>query len=205
VNDPSSFRERALTTLARAAVPLAIAILCVLFALGGDGARELFRYERTALAAGELWRLATGHLVHLSPGHTALNVTALAIIALLFDAVLDSLDWLVAASVSAFAIDAGLYVLNPEVSWYVGLSGALHGILVTGALALAVARIRFGLILLALVVAKIGWELWRGPLPFSELTSGGPVVTEAHLYGALGGALAFAALHWIRGSRIASL
>jgi rhomboid family GlyGly-CTERM serine protease len=174
-------------------------------ALGGDVARELFRYDRAALADFELWRLATAHLVHLSIGHTALNVIALAIIALLFDSVLDSLDWIVAAAMSALAIDLGLYAASPEVAWYVGLSGALHGIMVAGALTLAIARSRFGAIMLVIVVAKIAWEHFAGPVPFSELTSGGPVVTDAHLYGAVGGAVACVALRLIRGPRIASL
>jgi rhomboid family GlyGly-CTERM serine protease len=141
----------------------------------------------------------------LSAGHTALNVIALAIVALLFDSVLDSVDWIVATSMSALAIDLGLYAASPEVAWYVGLSGALHGIMVAGALVLAIARSPFGAILLLVVVAKIAWEHFAGPLPFSELTSGGPVVTDAHLYGAMGGAVAGAALYLIRGSRIASL
>jgi rhomboid family GlyGly-CTERM serine protease len=196
---------RVRTRLARAAAPLAIAVVCIVMSLGADGARELFRYDRSALVDFELWRLATAHLVHLSIGHTALNVTALAIIALLFEAALDSFDWIVAVLLSALAIDVGLYVFSPEVAWYVGLSGALHGIMVAGALALVRARSRLGAILLVLVVAKIMWEHWAGPLPFSELTSGGRVVTEAHLYGAVGGAVAYAVLYAIRGSRIASL
>jgi membrane associated rhomboid family serine protease len=77
--------------------------------------------------------------------------------------------------------------------------------MVAGALAFVVAGSRFGAILVLIVVAKIVWEHFAGPLPFSEFTSGGPVVTEAHLYGAVGGAVASAALHLIRGSRIASL
>ena len=46
-----------------------------------------------------------------------------------------------------------------------------------------------GFILLLLLVAKISWEQFSGPVPGSELTSGGPVVVDAHLYGALGGVL----------------
>jgi rhomboid family GlyGly-CTERM serine protease len=197
--------ERTLRRLRGAAAPLGIAILCIALSLGGDAARELLRYERTALTDLELWRLVTAHFVHLSFGHTMLNVTALAIIAVLLDSVLDSLDWIVATSVAALAIDVGLYWLAPQVAWYVGLSGVLHGILTTGALVLAAARDRFGVIILVLIAAKIAWEQWAGPLPFSELASGGPVVTEAHLYGAFGGVVAFGALHGVRGPRVAPL
>src|ERR1700746_1774855 len=41
--------------------------------LGGDAGRELLRYDRAALAAGQWWRLLTAHLVHLDFDHAALN------------------------------------------------------------------------------------------------------------------------------------
>ena len=43
--------------------------------------------------------------------------------------------------------------------------------------------------MLLAVVGKIVWEQVVGPMPFSESTSGGPVLVDAHLYGAVGGLL----------------
>ena len=72
------------------------------------------------------------------------------------------------------------------------MSGLLNGLLAAGLLP----RLRLGKInvetgvLALLLVAKISWEQFGGALPGSESTSGGPVIVDAHLYGALGGVLA---------------
>jgi len=198
-NRPAGFPRSAL--LRRWAVPLGIALLCIALSLGGDIARELGRYERVALAEGEVWRLVAAHLVHLGAGHVALNLAALGILVLLFDGVLDGTAWAASAGASALAIDAGLYWLAPDVDWYVGLSGVLHGIVAAGSIGLIAARAPSGYALLLLVTAKLAWEQWAGPLPHSELMSGGPVVVAAHLYGAAGGAVAFVLLAMVRRHR----
>jgi rhomboid family GlyGly-CTERM serine protease len=182
-------------------VPLGIALLCVVLSLGGDTLRELARYERNELLEGEIWRLVSGHLVHLGTGHTILNLSALGILVWLFDEVLDNVDWAFVMLASALGIDVGLYWFASEVDWYVGLSGVLHGVMIAGSLKLLAARAPIGLLLLVLTLGKLAWEQWGGPVPFSELTSGGPVVIEAHLFGALGGVAGLALSMLVRRAR----
>jgi rhomboid family GlyGly-CTERM serine protease len=97
--------------------------------------------------------------------------------------------WVAITAVTFATMDIGFWFLNPELYWYVGMSGLLHGLLVAG----IVTRLRNidaeTAILLLLLVGKITWEQFSGPVPGSESTSGGPVIVDAHLYGALGGAL----------------
>ena len=50
--------------------------------LAGDAGREALRYDRTALAAGQWWRLLTAHFVHLDFDHAALNSLGLLLRAL---------------------------------------------------------------------------------------------------------------------------
>ena len=57
-------------------LPITIAALILLAAIGGDTVRLAGRYEREAVLDGELWRLVTGHLVHLGWSHTVLNLAA---------------------------------------------------------------------------------------------------------------------------------
>ena len=74
-------------------------------------------------------------------------------------------------------------------AWYVGLSGLLHALLAAGIVA-RLGNINAEMAILAtLVIAKLAWEQFSGPLPGSELTSGGVVIVDAHLYGAAGGVL----------------
>ena len=82
------------------------------------------------------------------------------------------------------AIDAGLWLCDSTVQWYVGSSGVLHGLMAAGAFAHLRRREPDGWVLLGLLVAKLVWEQRVGPLPLA----GGVVVVDAHLYGVIGGA-----------------
>ena len=163
--------------------------------------RELGRYQRDAIENGEYWRLVSGHLVHLGLGHLWPNLVALVIIGALFEDVFDNADWWRASLASAAAIDLGLYRFDPNVLWYVGLSGVLHGFVAAGALALLLRRQTLGAVLAIGLGAKLAFEQIVGPVPFTAASVGGPVVVAAHLYGAVGGALAEAAARVVRRSR----
>lgn len=191
---------------ARSAIlPVVLLGLCTALAAAGDPARDLLRYEREAVAAGQWWRLATAHVVHLGWSHLAMNMLALGLLAVLFDDVFSLRDWVLAALASMLAIDVGLYAFRPEVSWYVGLSGVLHGLLLAAALRLASQRSAVGFVLVAGVVFKLIWEQNAGPSALSASWAGGPVIVDAHLFGAAGGALAHAAGTAVRGRRSAPL
>jgi rhomboid family GlyGly-CTERM serine protease len=166
--------------------------------LGGESVRSLARYERAGLEAGEIWRLATAHVVHLGWGHLLPNLLALGLIGGIFNDVLKARDWALIAAASATAIDIGLYFLDPNIDWYVGLSGVLHGFVAGGALALLLTRQSFGLLLGVGLAAKLAFEQAIGPLPFSSAAAGGSVVVAAHLYGSVGGLAAYAATHLMR-------
>lgn len=189
------------------AVPGALALASVALALGGEPVRLLARYDRSAVAEGELWRLLTGHLVHLGWGHLSMNLIALAALTLLFVRALGPGQWLSLAASAALAIDVGLYLNEPSVAWYVGLSGLLHGLWAGGALQeLPDPRSRpIGLVLLLSLLAKLGWEWLEGPVPFTAESAGGPVIVAAHLYGALGGLVWFVADRIVHGLRLRQL
>lgn len=170
-----------------------IAAMVVLSALGGDAARVLLRYQRDAvLDAGEYWRLLTAHLVHLSYAHAALNLAGLAVIAALFPRHFSARGWLAIAVASVALIDAGFVWNEPQLEWYAGLSGVLHGALAAGAVAWWRSESRvWAAALTAVLAGKLIWEQWVGALPLSGDI---PVIVDAHLYGAIGGALAAVAM-----------
>jgi len=164
----------------------------VLVSLGGESWREALRYERAAVLHGEYWRLITGHLVHGTTQHLVLNVLGLGVIAALFPREFSLGGWLFIAALSMAVIDLGFVLWEPQLEWYVGLSGVLHGVLAAGAIAWWRHESKgFALALTAILTAKLAWEQWRGALP---LSGDMPVIVDAHLYGAIGGALAAAVL-----------
>jgi rhomboid family GlyGly-CTERM serine protease len=167
----------------------AVAVVGFLLELGGDSVRDALAYERAAIGAGQLWRLVSAHFVHLGWSHLVLNLAGLALVAWLVGHTFSWQRWLYVGLASIAAIGAGFWFLDPGLDWYVGLSGLLHGLLVAGLVAGIARRDREALILAAFVLAKLAWEQAAGPLPGSESTSGGAVIVDAHLYGAIGGVL----------------
>lgn len=174
--------------------PLAIALCAILIGLVGTDADLWLRFDRAAILDGQLWRLLTGNLVHLGWPHLAMNLAGLALIWLLVGHLFTSRQWIWVAIICGLGVSGGLLAFNPELLWYVGLSGVLHGFLISGCLADLRTGHRGAWLLLILVWAKLIWEQTAGPLPGSEATAGGAVVVDAHLYGALAGILAVAIL-----------
>jgi rhomboid family GlyGly-CTERM serine protease len=161
------------------------ATLLLLPQLGGEALKLAWRYERGAIAAGQWWRFATCHLVHLDAIHALLNAVGLALLWSLFARSHAWWQWLLAIGASMAAIGAGFWFISTQLVWYVGASGVLHGVFACGCIALIRQRDRIGVIAAVIFTGKLAWEQWRGPLPFE---SADLVVTVAHLYGAIGGA-----------------
>jgi len=163
---------------------LAAVALFLLPEIDGAAARDALSYQRAALAEGQWWRLLTAHFVHLDLEHAALNAMGLVLMWALFARDYPPLRWLAIYLGTALTVSAGLWWFSPEVAWYVGASGALHGVMTAGTLAHLRRGDLDGWILAIFIVVKLGYEQLAGALPFA----GSPdTVVDAHLYGAIGG------------------
>lgn len=167
----------------------ALLLPCLALAAADGAAQRLLGYNRTAILAGQWWRLFTGNFVHLGPGHLAEDMAGLVLLWLLFEDVLAGWRTVAVVCLGAVAVGLGLLLGNPGLEWYAGISGALDTLWTAGAIALLHRRDRFGWALAALLGAKLAYEQLFGALPFSSFTTGGPVIVDAHLYGAFAGAL----------------
>ncbi len=179
-------------------VPGTVVLVALALMLSGDSGREWLRFDRPGIAAGEAWRLLTGHFVHLGASHTLLNLAGLVLVWILVGRAYVWQQWLWVMAVTMAAIDLGLWFGSPQLEWYVGLSGLLHGMLAAGIIAGLADRSSEAMILAIVVIGKLAWEQFAGPLPGSEATSGGAVIVDAHLYGVLGGTAVAAALIRVR-------
>jgi rhomboid family GlyGly-CTERM serine protease len=176
-----------------------VAAACVIFAWPQLG--EIMIYRRTALQAGEVWRLWTGHLVHFSGSH------------LLLDAVIFAgggiwLEWVAPRLARWFfllapaVISIALYVREPAMEWYAGLSGMDVGVLVL----LALWQLRpeteeprwFWIGVLLLVALKVFIEATSGRSLVAEFAPGARVVPLAHVGGVVCALVAFVAARRFR-------
>ena len=160
---------------------------------GGPGILALLAYERSPILRGEVWRLFTTYVVHAGIGHLLWNLAATGLVWLAVGRAFHARTWLAAAVAVALGSSLGVLLLQPEVRVMTGLSGLLHGLLAAGAVAEVRRGERFAGIFLAVLAAKIAWEQFVGPTPFSAV-SAERVAVGAHAYGALSGLLAGLAL-----------
>lgn len=184
---PEEFKN-GVTRLRLRGLAVALAVLGVAQVAGGPHG-EWLRYSRTEIQGGAYWRLLTGHLVHFDMAHATLNVAGLILLWLLFVADARARQWACVACVSAVSISTALWCYHPEIAWYLGLSGVLHGVWAAASVH-ALTRWRLEAIVSgALLCCKLLIESRFGALSDPLLGHALPVVVVAHLYGAIGGLL----------------
>lgn len=163
--------------------------IAAVFAFTGESGREWLRYDRGAIIDGEYWRMLSGHFVHLGASHYLLNVAGLLLIWYLIGTAFSLTHWLLIAAGTIAGVDLGFWFFSPGLIWYVGLSGLLHGLLAAGILATLRSQTKEASVLAVLLVGKLVYEQFVGPLPGSEGSTGGTVIVDAHLYGAISAAI----------------
>lgn len=166
---------------------VALAALFLLLALW-PAAADLLCYQRDAQARGELWRVFTGHFVHLNLSHALLNAAGTVLVALVLRQEVPARDWWRLTLAAPFVISLGLWLKQPALVAYVGFSGVLHGLLYFGVLRLIPAAPGLALTVLALLVGRQAWEQTGAYDPdYLRGLIHGRVMPDAHLFGALTG------------------
>ena len=159
---------------------------------------SLFVWDKTAIAAGQWWRILSGNFAHTNFAHCMLNLTALWLIALIFKP--QGQRYLII--ILCINLGVGLGLMVSDLHQYVGLSGTLHGVFIYFALRECLDGQRSSLLLVLAVALKVIWEQWQGPLPFSHSLIQAPVAIQAHLTGAIvGSMLAIAPRYITRSTR----
>lgn len=164
---------------------LALMALVLALGLGGDAVRAELRYDATAIAGGQWWRLLSGNLVHLGWWHLFLNELGLLVLVLLCPEPLSGAVWARRVLLVGVGMSLGLYFWVPDVEWYVGLSGVIHGLFVLGLGRMVLQRDLIAAGCLLYLLGKVGWELYSGAPVSDEQAIGGRVLVESHLYGSL--------------------
>lgn len=150
---------------------------------------DVLGYDRGQLEAGQWWRLLSAHVVHLNVAHTLMNLGAVALVFALLQRAAGAGAWWLAYALLSIIISVALYLLDPGLMRYVGASGVIHGLIAFGAvLRLDSDRVE-SLVLLSGLVAKLAYEATAGAVGGSETLIGAPVITAAHRYGAVAGAV----------------
>ena len=154
--------------------------------------RMALLYDRLALAKNEVWRLLTCHWVHLNADHLWWSGATFVVLAALCE-VIDKTRCYVTVGVSALFIPVAIWIAQPDLQVYAGLSGldcALYALLMVLLLKRELKSCHrrwacFYTLLLFFLIGKIVYETFSGltifvsnshadmlPVPLSHLVGG---------------------------------
>jgi rhomboid family GlyGly-CTERM serine protease len=179
-----------------APVTLAL-LLCSLAAFFSPQLSTALQWDREAIAAGEIWRVITGHFVHWDGEHLFWDAAMFAVLGCLLE-IRYRRAFLACLGSAALAISAAIWIFQPELATYRGLSGldtALFAMLAADLLLesrrgaeRSLRAVALPALLLIGLLAKIAYEFIAGTTIFVDAAASGfTPVPLAHLVGALAG------------------
>lgn len=154
-------------------------------------------FDRAAIAAGQGWRLLTGHVAHWTGEHLLWDLAVFVVLSLLAIR-LSPARYLVCLPAATLAISLAIWSLRPDLLAYRGLSGldsALFVLIVMRLLTAKAAARQWGraAVILAMLTAfagKTAYEFFTGRTLFiQDLGTGISCVPLAHVAGGLLGAI----------------
>ena len=161
---------------------------CAVFFAALQLFQQQFIYQHDVLLV-QPWRLWTGHWVHVGWVHYLLNILAFACLPFLFPYIKQKY-FIILLMVLPPLLSISFYIFYPDIFAYAGLSGVLHGLYIFCAIVSLTERKerKFATLILLLILIKIVWEYFFGSFQTAQLI-GSPVLTQAHLCGAIFGTL----------------
>lgn len=165
-----------------------ILMISFLLMLLPESIRELLYLDIAQIKKAHYWRLISGHFVHYSWAHWAVNAAGIIIYLLFFQRQNKPLLFFTLCFLIVF-ISAGLIMYSRQLTWYAGLSGVLTGLFAYS----AITHFRREKLLMPIIftgmVAYASYQLAQGELAASALYA---IHTSsyAHALGLLGGTLA---------------
>lgn len=163
-------------------------IVLMLTTIFGSYINPILRYDRDEILVGEIWRLITGHFVHLGTYHAFMNLFGFILIRIIFPKVISNQYLLVAIVFMAVSISFALLISSPQLDWYLGFSGVLHGLFAYCIVLSLNAKLSIDWVILLVFIFKIVNEQLPGyDANYLADYIHAPVAVDAHLYGFLAG------------------
>ena len=173
--------------LRKYAFALTVSHICIISYLLLPKSNLWMAYDRVLVEDGQWWRLITANLVHLGGWHTLMNLASLWLISFIFQPLLKMSYWISWVLLLYFVNILAMHLWTPHIIHYVGMSGALYGLIA----ACATAELRLGVKLSGILLIVVGIKIFIPEMigvqsEYDEFL-GGSVVEESHIIGFIEG------------------
>mgnify|MGYP003652829933 FL=1 len=169
--------------------PLCIIIVSIILALTEPMSSDWLAYDRHQLIDFQWWRLITGHFLHTNSTHLLLNTAGLTLLWALHGQYYQTPRYLIIFFLLCLGTSGGLFLFAPQMLWYVGLSGVLHGLFVIGAYFDIKNKLKSGWLLIIGVWLKVLHEQIYGASEDVAQLIAANVAIDAHLFGTITGCI----------------
>ena len=170
-------------------IPVTLTIVTGIVMLLPDETFALLSYRRDAVASFHWWPFLTANLVHSNGVHWFVNVAGLWILWRLFFDSFKPRHWLWVLAILMISNILLIHFFTPRITNYVGMSGALHGMICVGFIARNYLARFVGIVGTLVVIAKVIHENWFQTQNTMAELIGRNVAVEAHLYGVIVGVM----------------
>ncbi|WP_237465070.1 rhombosortase [Vibrio stylophorae] len=162
---------------------IAITLICLL--CQWPALLPQIEWQQQAIHDGQYWRLVTGNFGHTNWAHLTMNLAALWLLTGIYGRYLH--HWRLSVLLLLLSFALGLWMLDSQITRYLGLSGVLHGMASYGAVQdCATPKMRWqGWGMLAAISLKMIAEQCYNFDWGSAALIGAHILTIAHLRGAL--------------------
>ncbi|KXI30793.1 rhombosortase [Paraglaciecola hydrolytica] len=165
--------------------PIILLTLCWSLFLFEPISSEWLAFDRDLIVQQQFWRLFSGNLLHTNLNHLLLNSAGVLLLWALHGQYFKTKQYLLFMTLLCLGTTLSIYGFAPQLRWYVGLSGALHGLFILGAYFDIKHGLLSGWLLLIGVLVKVAHEQFYGASDDIAELIGANVAIDAHLYGSL--------------------
>ncbi|GAC27708.1 rhombosortase [Brumicola pallidula] len=169
--------------------PLIIGLISVVAFLFEPMSSDYFALERSWWAQENYYQVVTGHFLHTNFIHILFNLLGLLLLWALHGDDYKAVSYLGKFLLISVALSLCLYFFSEGITWYVGLSGAIHGVFAWGCIRDLENKLFSGWLLLIGLALKVGNEQLNGAGSLMPDLIDANVAVDSHLYGAIIGLL----------------
>lgn len=165
--------------------PLIIGFISIIAFLFEPASAEHFALQRNWLSEGHYYQLITGHFLHTNFIHLVFNLLGLSLLWALHGDDYQAKSYIAKFLIVCIAISICIYKFSPGIVFYVGLSGAIHGVFAWGCIRDLENKLLSGWLLLIGLALKVGSEQIFGAGSLMPDLIEATVAVDSHLYGAI--------------------